>query len=515
MSFRMNLLGGFSVAGLEGPLSGRVTQRRQITLLALLATAPAASHRRDKIVAWLWRESSEERGRHSLSDTLYVLHEELGEDAIEVHGDELFLNPSVVTVDLWDFRAALESGDLDRAVELYGGPLLDGVHLEVSGEFEHWIADERARLAQQVGEAALERAEELRSEEDLVGAERTARRALTIDPLDEAALRCLIRILDERGDRSGAVRAYETFAGRLASELEVEPAPETEALVARVRARGGADGGKRGVEQPAVPGISLTPVGEKPGPVTGARYRRWLFQTLLWRGRVAEAVRIAEDRALDQGRATLLYVARAAGYPIAERALAAALESAPESAERLSETPALFERGAYAAERGDGPEHALAVRQLRALIPRLEAESEMDARRVRGLVEALEGYAVWRRDDREEALRHLRAGQSLTFVLDGPSNLLMLDRNAAIRWWLADLLSEMGRDREALVVYECLSIAGQEPMANLRVARLRDRLGDGEGARRAYELVATAWQDPDPELEALAAEARREASRTG
>jgi len=63
-------------------------------------------------------------------------------------------------------------------------------------------------------------------------------------------------------------------------------------------------------------------------------------------------------------------------------------------------------------------------------------------------------------------------------------------------------------------VYESLSIGGQEPMASLRLARLRDRLGDGEEARRAYELVATAWQDPDPALEPLAAEARREASRT-
>jgi len=69
-------------------------------------------------------------------------------------------------------------------------------------------------------------------------------------------------------------------------------------------------------------------------------------------------------------------------------------------------------------------------------------------------------------------------------------------------------------EHHGLVVYESLSIGGQEPMASLRLARLRDRLGDGEEARRAYELVATAWQDPDPALEPLAAEARREASRT-
>jgi serine/threonine protein kinase len=46
----------------------------------------------------------------------------------------------------------------------------------------------------------------------------------------------LIELLDRLGDRAGALRAYEEFARRLAAELDVEPAPDTVALIQRIRA---------------------------------------------------------------------------------------------------------------------------------------------------------------------------------------------------------------------------------------------------------------------------------------
>src|SRR5256885_4061071 len=47
----------------------------------------------------------------------------------------------------------------------------------------------------------------------------------------------LFRSLDRLGDRAGAVEAYEEFTKRLAADLETEPAAETKALLAAVRAR--------------------------------------------------------------------------------------------------------------------------------------------------------------------------------------------------------------------------------------------------------------------------------------
>jgi DNA-binding SARP family transcriptional activator len=56
-------------------------------------------------------------------------------------------------------------------------------------------------------------------------------------PDDEAAVRRLMRILDRKGDRAGALRAYEAFREHLAVAFQAVPSPETEALLANIRAR--------------------------------------------------------------------------------------------------------------------------------------------------------------------------------------------------------------------------------------------------------------------------------------
>ena len=64
-----------------------------------------------------------------------------------------------------------------------------------------------------------------------------ARRAVELAPDDEASVRRLIRILDRKGDRAGALSAYEGFRLRLAAEYDAVPSPETEALLAAIRTR--------------------------------------------------------------------------------------------------------------------------------------------------------------------------------------------------------------------------------------------------------------------------------------
>jgi DNA-binding SARP family transcriptional activator len=44
-------------------------------------------------------------------------------------------------------------------------------------------------------------------------------------------------MLDRIGDRAGAIKLYEEFAARLRADLDVEPSPETTALVKTIRSR--------------------------------------------------------------------------------------------------------------------------------------------------------------------------------------------------------------------------------------------------------------------------------------
>ena len=68
----------------------------------------------------------------------------------------------------------------------------------------------------------------------------------------------MIELLSRVGDRVGAVRAYERFASSVA-ELGVEPAPETVALIGRVRS------GEHAAASPPLPASPVSPV---PMPAT-------------------------------------------------------------------------------------------------------------------------------------------------------------------------------------------------------------------------------------------------------
>ena len=82
--------------------------------------------------------------------------------------------------------------------------------------------------------------------------------------------------------------------------------------------------------------------------------------------------------------------------------------------------------------------------------------------------------------------------------------------NAAIRWWLGDLLLEMGRPQEAARYFESF---WNDPFAGSRLGPIYEQLGERAKAREAYALVALAWKDADPELQPRVREARAAVQR--
>jgi hypothetical protein len=144
--FTLKLLGGASLKGDHGPLTGRVAQRRTLALLAMLAMSRRAGVRREKLAAALWPESDGDRARHLLSDTVYVINRALEGEVVTAVGDELRLRFERLACDARAFEDAAEQGALDAAVRLYAGPFLDGFFVDGSDVFERWSSAERERL---------------------------------------------------------------------------------------------------------------------------------------------------------------------------------------------------------------------------------------------------------------------------------------------------------------------------------------------------------------------------------
>jgi DNA-binding SARP family transcriptional activator/TolB-like protein len=214
-------------------------QPKPLALLVYLALArPRGVQRRDTLVALFWPELDEARARNALSQVIHRLRGALGEGSIVGHGqEEIGLDLERVTCDAIAFEKALEARELAEALKLYGGEFLNGFHVGEAPGFERWLDGERARLRRRAREAAEALAERAEAEGRAVEAMRWLRRAMAIAPDREEALRRLIRILDGAGERAVAVREYEEFARRLSEDYDLEPAPETQALIEEVRER--------------------------------------------------------------------------------------------------------------------------------------------------------------------------------------------------------------------------------------------------------------------------------------
>ncbi len=234
------LLGTLHLTDAEGrEVKSLLTRSRRLALLAYLAAAtPRGLHRRDTLLALFWPELDQEHARAALRQALHVVRSALGADVVVTRGDEeIGLNVDHLWCDVVAFDEAIAAQQFSEALELYRGETLDGFFISGAAEFERWLERERARLQQAASRSAQALVEQCEAAGELHDALEWARRAARLAPHDEAPLRQLVTLLDRLGDRAGAVAAYEAFAKQLGVDFEAEPAAETKALLAAVRAR--------------------------------------------------------------------------------------------------------------------------------------------------------------------------------------------------------------------------------------------------------------------------------------
>ncbi|MGD2216979.1 MAG: BTAD domain-containing putative transcriptional regulator, partial [Gemmatimonadales bacterium] len=191
----IRLLGGATLRVEDGEPDAEAVQTRRVALLALLAASPTGAVSRDKLTAYLWPEAEAGRGRHLLSESVYVLRRALGTSALRSEGDSVRLDADRLSCDVVEFESAVARGDLESAASLYSGPFLDGFFVKNAPEFEHWVESERQRLADSCA-AVLERlAERAQEAGDHPTAVRWRRRLATHDPYNSRYALLLMRLL--------------------------------------------------------------------------------------------------------------------------------------------------------------------------------------------------------------------------------------------------------------------------------------------------------------------------------
>src|SRR5690349_16262995 len=100
MGSRLYLLGPLALEGPDGASVGGASQQRRLALLALIASAAGGPVGRSRLLGLLWPDRDERIARRLLTDSLYVLREALGGDAIVATGDSVRLSAELVWTDV-------------------------------------------------------------------------------------------------------------------------------------------------------------------------------------------------------------------------------------------------------------------------------------------------------------------------------------------------------------------------------------------------------------------------------
>lgn len=186
---------------------------------------------RNRIAALIWPDKSSEAARNSLRQRLFQLRRQAGSDLVE--------GGAVI---------ALAEGighDLHEA-----DSLLEGVVLEIGGEFGQWLALQRSRRMARVRDALAELAGMAEAAGDWADALAHAGELLALDPLSEEAHRRVIRLHYLAGDRAAALLAFDRCEQLLKDEVGAAPSEETLALLRTISATQAA---------PALPARSTVP----------------------------------------------------------------------------------------------------------------------------------------------------------------------------------------------------------------------------------------------------------------
>ena len=175
--------------------------------LALVGPTP-----RERLAALLWPQSEPEAARNALRQRLFRLRKQLGRELVS--GTGLVALAADVRHDL------AESSTLLGALQASGCP-----------ELEAWLATERASRRALARGALEAQIAALEARGDAGAALPLALALLDAEPLSEDAHRRVMRLHYLRGDRAGAMLAFDRCEALLKDEVGTTPSAETLALL--------------------------------------------------------------------------------------------------------------------------------------------------------------------------------------------------------------------------------------------------------------------------------------------
>jgi DNA-binding SARP family transcriptional activator len=245
---RIKLFGGGRVEFAETHPRVKLTSTTCF-LLAYLVFYRQRAHPRDVLLNLMWGDLPSERARGCLNTALWRLRRHLEPQGIPTGTYLISTSTGEVSFncqsDFWLDVAAFEQtvldtlrhppeqavesqvAQLESAIDLYTGDLLESCYCD-------WVLPERERLRNLFLDAHYYLMGYYHTHQNFNRALQHGSVILAYNPLREDVHRQMMRLYNGSGQRSLAIQQYKICRQTLLDELDIEPMPETQALLEKI-----------------------------------------------------------------------------------------------------------------------------------------------------------------------------------------------------------------------------------------------------------------------------------------
>jgi len=236
-----------------------ISYRKAMALFTYLATT-GQPHTRDSLATLLWPENDQSSARAGLRRMLSILNQALGSGWLQADRETVNLDThydplegKTFGLDVAEFQGQIKIYEshnhseteicpdclpaLEEAVALYSADFMAGFSLKDCPAYDEWQFFQTEELRTQLSNALERLSSHFTALKDFEPAIQHARRWLSIDPIHEPAHQQLMTIYEASGQRSAALRQYDTCQQVLFEELGVEPSQETQDLYQGIKTR--------------------------------------------------------------------------------------------------------------------------------------------------------------------------------------------------------------------------------------------------------------------------------------
>jgi LuxR family transcriptional regulator, maltose regulon positive regulatory protein len=224
----------------------RLEMRKTLALLAYLSLSPQ-SPTRETLASLFWPEHDQQHALSSLRRSLFSLARSLPPGLLDADREKIGLRRGDgLKVDVEEFKVLLTFSrehshspnrvcpdcitSLEKAAAMYKGDFFEGFNLKNCPGFDEWQFFQRESLHFEYAGALEKLAANYQGQCKWEKAISCARRRVALDCLNEPAQRILIGLYHQSGQRSMALRQYETLIDLLQNELGQAPEAETLSL---------------------------------------------------------------------------------------------------------------------------------------------------------------------------------------------------------------------------------------------------------------------------------------------